>query len=386
MRRIKLTKKAVASAEMIDGKRTEYAAENDSRLRVIRNKHRITLKVEYNAFGKRNRQRIGIYPDVSLEEFKARAEAYIQQVNQSHGQLDTRMTVSHFFDHYYLPHIKAKKKTFKEDESKFNLQIRPKIGAMPISQIRTHHLQRIMDNLPQEMKPATRNRYRASLHAMMAYAYQNELVNRNPCSAIPLLPENNINQRYLSEAEGIAFINACMTEWNNPAVLALMSAYYIGLRIGNARTLRREHLSEDLSSITLLTKSGKKQTFPLSRFAQKVILHALSISSSDYLFPSPLNSEKPIGYPKAAMQRICKKAGIAVKGEDVEIQAGFSSLPISIHGLRKTFSNRVMEQTGNIYACSELLGHSSVEVTKRYLSINHDKKIDVVNLAFRAHA
>ena len=386
MRKIKLTKSAVAKLEIINGKRTEYAAEHDSRLRVIRNKHRITLEVKYNAFGDRFRERIGIYPDISLDEFKAQAEAFIQQVNQSHGQINTRITVSYFFDQYYLPHIKAKKKTFKEDESKFNLRIRPEIGNMPISQVRTHHLQRIMDRLPQGTKPATRNRYRACLHAMMAYAYQNELINRNPCSAIPLLPENNLNQRHLSETEGLAFIQACMTEQNNPAVLALMLAYYTGLRIGNTRTLRREHLSEDLSSITLLTKSGKEQTFPLSRFAQDVILHALSISSSDYLFPSPRNPEKPVSYPRAAMQRICKKAGIAVKGETVQLQSGFSPQPIGIHGLRKTFSNRVMEQTGNIYACSELLGHSSVEVTRRYLSINHDKKMDMVNSAFRAHA
>lgn len=386
MRTIRLSKAAIEAALLVNGKRTEYAIEGNLRQRVIKNKTCTTFEVRYNAFNKRFRKRLGLYPDMSLADFTAQANAFIQQVNQSNGQLDTRLTLDDFFNRYYLPRIRVKKITYKDDVSKFNRCVSPHIGKTPLTEIRTHHLQRVLDRLPAATKPATYNRYRAFLFSLFGYACNSQLIGANPCAAIPLLQENNINERYLSEAEGLAFIQACLTEKDNPAVLALMLAYYTGLRIGNARTLKREHLSEGLTSITLLTKVGRDQTFPLSRYAQGIIRHALSLTPCDYLFPSPVNPDKPISHPRSAMVRICKKAGIAVSGEQVEVQEGFSSVPVNIHSLRKTFSNRVMAKTGNIYACSELLGHSSIEVTRRYLSIKDDEKRLIVDSAFEAHA
>lgn len=385
MRTIRPSKKAIEVAQMEGGRATEYKLEGYPYYRLIVSKTRKVFAVRYNAFNKRYSKRFGMYPQLSIQEFMAQAEAYIRQINQTHGKVDTRLTVSDFFDEYYHPHIQAKKSTYRDDVSKFNRYVRPEIGAMPISDVRAHHLRRILDRLPEGTRPATINRYRALLHALMEYAYQNELISRNPCKAIPLLSENNIIERHLSEAEGIAFIEACKVEINHPAVQVLMLCYFTGLRVGNARTLRREHLSEDLSSITILTKAGSDQTFPLSKNAQKLILHALSQSRGNYLFPSPLDDRKPVSYPRSAMRRICKRAGIAVAGEDIDVRPGFSKEPITIHGLRKTFCNRVMAETGNIYVCSELLGHSSIEVTRRYLAVNQDQKQDVVNAAFSAH-
>lgn len=388
MQTIQLTKKGLESAAAVDGKATEYKVEGDARLRVYASPTgAITLGVKYNAFNRRFHKRIGRHPDISLAVFKQQAESYIRSINLTHGMVELRLTTGEFFDQEYEPHIRTRKTTHKEDVSKFERVIRGEIGALPLTQVRPYHLQRILDKLRSDgVKPATRNRYRSLLHSLFKYAHQNGLIGYNPCSVIPLERENNIIERYLSEAEGVAFIKACMVEKNNPAAQAIMLCYFTGLRIGNARTLKRQHLADDLSSITLLTKSGKNQTFPLSKFAQEVIKHALTMSTGEYVFPSPLNPSKPVSYPRAAMQRICKRAGIAVKGEEVDVQQGFSRKPVSIHSLRKTFSNRIMAETGSIYACCELLGHSSVEVTRRYLSISQQEKQKMVNAAFDHHA
>ncbi|MBE0507523.1 MAG: tyrosine-type recombinase/integrase [Marinospirillum sp.] len=387
MKTVPLTKKGIELAVAIDGKPTEYKVEGDARLRVYSTPHSTTLGVKLNAFNKRFHKRLGRYPEVSLTQFKQMAEAYIQDINLSYGLLGSNISVTQLFDTHYKPRIQARKSTYKEDISKFDRVIRHEIGSLSLKEVRSYHLERVLDKLRSKgVKPATINRYRSLMHALFKYAHQNGLINYNPCSVIQRERENNIIERYLSEAEGVAFINACLLEMNNPGVQALMFSYFTGLRIKNARTLRREHLADDLSSITLLTKSGKNQTFPLSVFAQEVIKHALSMSGGEYVFPSPLNPLNPVSYPRAVMQRICKRAGIAVKGIEVEVQPGFSRKPVSIHSLRKTFSNRIMAETGSIYACCELLGHSSVEVTRRYLSISQEEQQAVVNAAFSAHS
>ena len=44
---------------------------------------------------------------------------------------------------------------------------------------------------------------------------------------------------------------------------------------------------------------------------------------------------------------------------------------LATHSLRKSFAQRVYEQSGNIYLVQELLGHRSVSTTQKYLGVNY---------------
>ena len=44
---------------------------------------------------------------------------------------------------------------------------------------------------------------------------------------------------------------------------------------------------------------------------------------------------------------------------------------LATHSLRKSFAQRLYEQTGDIFACQEMLGHKSVATTQKYLGVNY---------------
>ena len=44
---------------------------------------------------------------------------------------------------------------------------------------------------------------------------------------------------------------------------------------------------------------------------------------------------------------------------------------LATHSLRKSFAQRVYEQSGDIYLVQELLGHKNVSTTQRYLGVNY---------------
>ena len=52
------------------------------------------------------------------------------------------------------------------------------------------------------------------------------------------------------------------------------------------------------------------------------------------------------------------------------IAAGLNG-KIATHSLRKSFAQRVYEQSGDIYLVKELLGHRSVSTTQQYLGVNY---------------
>ncbi|GLV59197.1 hypothetical protein KDH_60250 [Dictyobacter sp. S3.2.2.5] len=52
---------------------------------------------------------------------------------------------------------------------------------------------------------------------------------------------------------------------------------------------------------------------------------------------------------------------------DVKNKAGITGVRVSAHTFRHTFSRMYLEQGGEIYKLSRLMGHSSVEVTEEYL-------------------
>ena len=58
------------------------------------------------------------------------------------------------------------------------------------------------------------------------------------------------------------------------------------------------------------------------------------------------------------LKRCCKKAGMPVNG--------------SLHAFRRAFALTLWRKGVDVLSISRLLGHTSVEITKRYLNINNE--------------
>ena len=88
--------------------------------------------------------------------------------------------------------------------------------------------------------------------------------------------------------------------------------------------------------------------------------HYSSIASKRPLFPSR-NQNGSVPMNRQTAHEMLKQAFIA---------AGLNG-KLATHSLRKSFAQRVYEQSGDIYLVQELLGHRSVNTTQKYLGVNY---------------
>ena len=84
------------------------------------------------------------------------------------------------------------------------------------------------------------------------------------------------------------------------------------------------------------------------------------VASTRPLFPSR-NKKGTVAMNRQTAHEMLKQAFIA---------AGLNG-KLATHSLRKSFAQRVYEQSGDIYLVQELLGHRSVNTTQKYLGVNY---------------
>jgi len=146
-----------------------------------------------------------------------------------------------------------------------------------------------------------------------------------------------------------------------------------GLRISDLLSLRmydeRIDLKKGLLSL-IEQKTGKKQVvaFEPTTLRRIVTKRSTAYPEHDYLFQSSSN--------RAA----AKRQPISVRSVNRAITEAAKSLKLdgqfSSHSLRKGFATRLLEQGVGIEIISQLLNHSSITTTQKYLQLGAKRMID----------
>ena len=113
-------------------------------------------------------------------------------------------------------------------------------------------------------------------------------------------------------------------------------------------------------------KTDKHTMIPLNREVIKALdtyrEESGFVCETDYIFKSRVGNNKPIGRTQAF--RIIKHATEELNIEGI----------IACHSLRKTFGYQAWKQGVPPAVIMSIYNHSSLEVTKRYLSIDQDER------------
>ena len=382
---IECTKKAIAAAVQIDDKDTEYRVIGKAHLRIIVYKHRKSLLVRKCWQGERYVKTLGTFP-WGYKNFERLANEYCEKVEAGElGRLSRIVTLNLFFDKVYIVSAKKSKKSWKSDSQRFDDYIRKQIGEMSLSNIRSYDIQTCLNALPSRLSDRTYDLVRALLSVIFSLAVNYELVDKNPVKVVKARNNCKVNTRLLTDAELEAFFKSCLVECDPTQecfsfhAMSLLLMLFTGMRIGNCCSIQKNTIAHDFSCIYLPnTKQGRPQSIFLSKQAQWIVKTAFDASWNDYLFPSALKANAPISYPRSVFIRICKRAGIAVKGSDHAIQKGFPTDPFNIHVGRKVFCSHVLKATGDIHIASGLLGHSTISVTEKHYAFHQDKRLSSV--------
>lgn len=141
----------------------------------------------------------------------------------------------------------------------------------------------------------------------------------------------------------------------------------LGLKWGEVYDFKEEKYR---GHITLTEqKTGKRNRIALNSIAKEALemlrSAALPTGGEEYIFKSRVGTNQPIG--RVSAYKIIKNA----VGD-----LGFEGT-ISCHSLRKTFGYHAWKKGVPPALIMSIYNHSSIEITKRYLSIDQDDKDEV---------
>ncbi len=137
---------------------------------------------------------------------------------------------------------------------------------------------------------------------------------------------------------------------------------YSGLRISDILKLRVRDIRNKQYIYMRERKTGKEKRFIICKELKNIFdSYIKNKKDYEYLFNSRKGLNKPITRQRAYM--ILKDAG-----------ERFGLDSIGTHTLRKTFGYFLYKQTKDILVVKEVLGHSDVSITRRYIGLTQDDK------------
>ncbi|GIV60035.1 MAG: integrase [Rhodothermaceae bacterium] len=172
--------------------------------------------------------------------------------------------------------------------------------------------------------------------------------------------------------------------WPALARDAFVLAFYAGgMRVSDVCNLRRRHIERDGDTLRVRyrqLKTGNPVSMPLPPPARRIVERYLAGDDPDaYVMPflrdrdtgDGVRLRRAIGAVNVMLNRGIKEAARVAGLERPEM--------ISMHTARHSFADYARSRTGDLYAVSRALGHSSLQVTQAYLKSFDEQAVD--NLA-----
>lgn len=220
----------------------------------------------------------------------------------------------------------------------------------------------------EKLKPATYNKHKAVLSALFKFAQQKQLegsrtyIEHNPTSNIVSKPMRNERVRYLSTDEKSRLVKACRNI-GGEFYVAFLLALTTGQRKSNI--LERRWGDIDLEKGLIDIRESKNEDpimAPIPPIALNLLKEfAIGSKQSELIFSSTINPDVPAGYRKE-WNEARKKADIS---------------DFTWHDLRHDVASTLAMAGATIIEIAEILGHRSLQSTKRYthLSTEHKSKL-----------
>ncbi len=235
------------------------------------------------------------------------------------------------------------------------------LEAITLTLCRTYYL----DISKRIVNTVTVQTYIRSLRAFLNWLYNNEYISEDICRKFKLPKANRPLIDVLTDSE-IArlydiFPGESVLELRNKVIISLMLD--AGLRLNELITARigRLHLEERVLIVD--GKGGKQRAVAFGVTTQEYIRKYIEKTTPDtFLIIKVSASDVAEPVQESTIKQLFRK---------LKIKTGIKRL--HPHLLRHTFATRYLENGGNIYTLQHLLGHTSLEMVKRYLHLATSK-------------
>ncbi len=342
-------------------------------------RHSGECKRFYYSFRIRGKRYRGAIPEAGTKWHAEQAELRIRQeiFEGRFGRQETgKRLVTDFIDSDYLPWAKANKRSWREDEYKLPV-IKSFFSGKSFRDVSPLLIEKFKgERLATPTKHGTtRSRTTVSLEMalvsrILSLAVELGETDLNPCSRVRKLKLDNQRYRYLLPEEE-PLLKEMLTGQREHLFDLVSIAIGTGLRKNEQLSLKVEQLDFARNVIIATrTKAGKNREVPMNSEVRGTLLRlARHKRPGDYVFVSRKTGTRYKDI-KHSFQKACELAGIE---------------GLVWHDLRATFGTRLGEAGFDAFTIAQLMGHSDVRTTQRYVRATELNKRAAVEAALLGH-
>lgn len=201
----------------------------------------------------------------------------------------------------------------------------------------------------EKRKPATINRNLDVLSAVMRYCVNSNYIKENPVLKVKKMKVQNNVERFLTEKE-ITILLKELSPSLRPLVITLL---HLGCRKSEVLSLKWSSVDLKERIVTLYeTKNGKKRKLYMSDTVYNILNELYKSKKQEYVFINP-QTNKPFRDFHRGFKGACNRSNFTENTR--------------IHDIRGTSATVMLKAGVDVYTVSEILGHSNIKITQRYL-------------------
>ena len=315
--------------------------------------------------GQRFRQSTGLNNKTAALRAEAIRKAELAEGRAGIAVRKTCPTFERFVNDEFLPWSERQHQAHPQTHKRYKVSSKPLIayfGTLPLDSISSGDVEKFKLARAKDVSGAGTNRDLAALRVVLNLAIRQGHSDRNPVSVVKFLPEGPGCMRVVSHEEQQAYFAAANPLLRDVAVLILETGMrpeeVFRIEVGNVHLDRRY----------LFVPSGKtrfaRRNVPLTDTAVEVLQRRMKAAPANYIFTHRDDDNRPLGSIQKPHNAAIAKAKITPR--------------FRIYDLRHTFGSRLAMAGVDLSTLKELMGHSHISTTMRYVHPTPEHKQDAI--------
>jgi len=278
-------------------------------------------------------------------------------------------TLEEFARDRYMPFVKGYKRSWAKDDSSLRSHILPQFGKCHLDKINQQAIIEFHHGmLANDYAMGYANLMLVLLKYMFNLALKWEIpgVKSNPAAEVKLFEANNARERYLTAEETQRLCVTIEKSQNTQLKFIVPLLLLLGCRKHELLDSRWTDFDLERRSWRIpLAKSGKSRHVPLSKAAIEIFTQLPRWEGCTYIIPN-LHTLRPF----VNIHRAWNNARIA------------AGLPeVRMHDLRHSMASNMVNSGRAIYEVANVLGHSQLKTTQRYVHLSQETLLAAVDAA-----
>lgn len=312
---------------------------------------------------------LGRFGDINVSDARKIAQKHRITLNDGiNPKVDrncpTRLTIDEFFQQHYLPSIKKRKKSWRDDVYRYDTHIAPKFGTILFQDLRTIEVQQLHLKMTDTLNkygnlyaPATANQVLMILKSMTKTAISLGVTEKDICKPVKLFRLNNARTHFLTTFEMKRLLKACR-EYSNKTIAAFIATLALtGLRCGEVSNIKVKDVDIKKRIIHIpVTKNFKPRTVFITDLLLSYIANIPLKPDNPYLFAGKVKGN-PLRSTRKTFFKLLKRAQVNSDG-------------ICQHSLRHSVASNLVSNNVSLRLVQEQLAHKSIISTQRYAKVN----------------